>query len=58
MLVGGDQALDRHVGVDLSRRERGVPEQFLDAPQVCSPFEQVRRSRMPQPVRAGIRRDA
>src|SRR5215217_3195357 len=39
------------VAVYLGRRERAVPEQLLDRPQVGAALEQVRRERVPQTVR-------
>jgi len=41
------------VAVHLRGRERAVPEQLLDRPQVGAPFEQVRREGMAKPVRMG-----
>ncbi len=40
--VGFLQTLDRHVGVDLRRREAGVTKQRLHAAQVRAAIEQVR----------------
>ena len=41
------------VAVDLRGRERRVPEQLLDRPQIGSALEQMGRERVPQPVRVG-----
>ena len=49
------EALAVDVAVDLRRRERRVAEQLLDRAQVGAALEQVRRERVPQPVR--MRRD-
>src|ERR671930_1943492 len=40
-----------HVAVHLGRRERAVPEQLLDRPQVGAALEEVGRERVPQAVR-------
>src|SRR2546426_594973 len=39
------------VRVLLRRREAGVPEQFLNAPEVGTPFQQVRREAVPERMR-------
>jgi hypothetical protein len=38
------------MGVDLCRRNVGVAEQCLHAPQVRAAFDEMRRERMPQHV--------
>ena len=45
------QAARVDVAVHLRRRERAVAEQLLDRAQVGAALEQVRRERVPQPVR-------
>ena len=50
-LVDGEQALGLDAGVALRRRQAGVPEQFLDRPQVAAAAEQVRREAVPQGMR-------
>ena len=45
----------RDVGVQLGRRQVGVAEHLLDAAQVGSAFQQVRRERVPQQVRMDAR---
>lgn len=45
------QAFARHMGVDLRRRQVGMPQQQLHRAQVCTVVEQVGRERMPQRVR-------
>ena len=40
-----------HMAVDLRGRERRVPEQLLDRPQIGAALEQVRRERVAQAVR-------
>ena len=57
--VDGEQPIDVDVGVALGGRERGVPEQLLDRPQVGALLEQVGGEGVPQRVRvnaAGTRR--
>ncbi len=39
LLVGPAQAIGRDMGVELRGRQRGVPQQFLDAAQIGSPFD-------------------
>ena len=51
VVVDAPQPARVDVAVDLRRRERGVPEQLLDRAQVGAAFEQVRRVRVPEPVR-------
>ncbi len=45
------QLLLLHMGVDLRRRDVGMPQQFLDDAQVGPAFEQVAGEGMPQHVR-------
>src|SRR5713101_6486633 len=52
--VAGLEALDRHVGVDLSSRGRGMAEDLLDAAQVGAAFEQVGGRAVADTVRAGV----
>ena len=51
VVVHAPEALCVHVAVHLRRPERRVPEQLLDRAQVGAALEQVRRERVPQPVR-------
>ena len=46
------------MGVDLCGRDAGVPEHFLDLPQVGAAGQQVRGEAVPQRVRAGLALDA
>jgi hypothetical protein len=41
------------VAVSLGRGQRAVAEKLLDHAQVGAPLEQVRRERVPEPVRVG-----
>ncbi len=50
-VVDAAQAAPVDVAVDLSRRQRAVPQQLLDRPQVGASLEQVGRERVPQAVR-------
>ena len=50
-LVYFPQLLNRHVRVNLGRRQACVPEQLLHASQVGTGIEQVRRKRMPEGMR-------
>src|SRR5437764_15176009 len=54
-VVHSSEAAAVDMAVDRRRRKRRVAEQLLDRPQVCAALEQMRRERMPQPVR--MRRD-
>src|SRR5687768_9782435 len=54
-VVHAPEPLAVDVAIDLGRRERGVPEQFLDDTEVGAALEQVRRERVPEPV--GVRRE-
>src|SRR4051794_18876834 len=45
-VVDAPQPAAVHVAVDLRRRERAVPEQLLDRPQVGAALEHVRRERV------------
>ena len=45
------QRIGRHLGVDLRRGYRGVPQQFLDHPDVCTALKQVGGEGVPQGVR-------
>ena len=42
-----------HMAVDLRGRERRVPEQLLNRPQIGAAFEQMRRERVAEAVRVG-----
>src|SRR4051812_27375408 len=41
-VIGRLKSLDGHMGVNLGRSERSVPEKLLDASQVSSTLQQVR----------------
>jgi hypothetical protein len=45
------QPIDGYMRVDLSGRQAGMAEQFLNRSQICSAIEQVSGSGVPQPVR-------
>ena len=45
-----------YVRVQLGRRQVGVSEHLLDAPQVCAPFEEMGRERVAEQVRVDARR--
>ena len=51
MVVDLAQALGVDVAVHLRGRERGVAEQLLDRAQVGAALEQMRRERVPEPMR-------
>src|SRR4051794_38503349 len=55
-VIGRLKSLDGHMGVNLGRSERSVPEKLLNASQVSSTLEQVRGGGVPQAVRAEGRR--
>ena len=46
------------MGVDLSRRDAGVPEHFLNLAQVCAPREKVRRETVSEGMRTDVFRRA
>ena len=46
------QTLDRHVRINLRRRQASVTEQRLNATQICAAIEHVRGKAVPQFVRA------
>jgi hypothetical protein len=48
------QPLDGDMGIKLRRCERSVTEQLLDAAEVSTTLEQVRRRRVPQAMRTHI----
>src|SRR5215210_6649341 len=54
-VVDAAQALAVDVAVHLRRRERAVAEQLLDRTQVGAALEEVRRERVPEPVRMSER---
>ena len=54
LFEGRPQPLIRHVGVDLRRGERGVPENLLHAAQVGTALQQMGRHRMPKSVGAEV----
>src|SRR5512143_861421 len=45
------------LGIDLRRREAGVPKELLNAPQIRATLEQMRCERMAQGVRRGASGD-
>ena len=49
-LIDRAQAGGIHVGVALGGRQRGVPEHLLDRAQISASLQEMRRSRVPQPV--------
>src|ERR1051326_5659710 len=51
------QAAARDLRVHLSRADAGVPEQFLDDPQIRPMFQKMSRKTMPQHVRSHIALD-
>ena len=53
--VDRTEALDRHMRVDLSRREASVAQQLLNGPQVRAALEHVGGGRVAQPVRSDVR---
>jgi hypothetical protein len=52
------QSIARHMGVDLRGADVGVAEQFLNHPQICAVFEQVRGKTVPKHVRGDVALDA
>ena len=48
------QPLPDDVGINLGRRDLGVPQHHLDRPQVGSPLEEMGREGMPQDVRRNV----
>ena len=50
LVVGVSKPLARHVGVDLSGRDVGVPEELLNLAQSGPTVEQVRRKAVPEGV--------
>ena len=55
VIVGRSQAHRRQMGVNLSRRKRSVPKQFLDRPQVGAVIQHVGGETVTQRVRADTR---
>ena len=51
LIETASQPVHRHVGIDLSGRQAGVPEQFLHRSQVGSAIEQVSSGGMAQAMR-------
>ena len=51
MVVDPAQPPAVHVRVHLRRRQRAVTEELLDDAEVGTAFEEVRRERVPEPVR-------
>jgi hypothetical protein len=49
---------DSYVRVDHRRAHLGMPEQFLDGPDVIPVLEQMRRKRMPERMTAGLLRNS
>ena len=54
-IVGFFQSFRRNVSVNLGRREVGMAEQFLDAPQIRAGIEQMRCIAVAQLVRRQMR---
>ena len=54
LLIRCSQPFDADMGVDLCSRERSVPQDLLDRPEVRAALEQVCRGRVPQAVRAEV----
>ena len=55
LVVDRAQARLQHVRVNLRRRQIGVAQHHLDGPEIGAAFEQMRRERVPQHVRAQLR---
>ena len=55
-LIATNEPFDGHVGIDLRRREPSVTEQFLDATQISTTFQQVRCCTVAKTVRSKIGR--
>ena len=51
--VNVEQALRIDAGIDLSRRQAGMPKQFLDGAEIAAAAEQVRGEGMAQRMRRG-----
>ena len=54
LIVDGSKPFDRYMRVQLSGRQTRVPEKFLHHSKVCTAFEQMCRSRVPEPVRTHV----
>src|SRR5688500_173413 len=52
-LIGFEEAGTGNVRVPLRRADAGVPQQFLNGPDVRSSLQQMRRERMPERVGRG-----
>ncbi len=48
------EALLIHMGIDLCGGNVGVPEEFLDDPQVCAVLKQVSGKRVAEQVRVDV----
>jgi len=53
MVIDLAEALGVDVAVHLGGRQRGVAQELLDRAEVGAAFEQMRRERMPEPMRVG-----
>jgi hypothetical protein len=51
LAVDGSQPSAIHMRVVLRGTDVGVAQQFLDRPQVCSPFQQMRGEAVPECMR-------
>jgi hypothetical protein len=52
------QSIAGHVSIDLGRADVGVPQQFLNDPQIGSMFQQMGSEAVPEHVRRKIALDA
>ena len=57
-VVGFFQPLLINMGVDLRRRDIGVPEHFLDDTEIAAIIEQMRGEAVPKRVRGKVFSDA
>jgi hypothetical protein len=58
LIIGIDQTLLRHMGVDLRGRQAPMSEQVLDAPEVGAAIEEVGGEAVPEGVGARARVEA
>ena len=54
LVIDLGQMLKIEMGIDLRRRDIGVPQELLDRSQVARGFEQVARERMAQQMRMKV----
>ena len=50
LVDGAGHVADIHVGIDLSRCQGGMPQQFLDNPDICLSLQQVSGTGVAQAV--------